>query len=98
MVACFLLGVAAMIYPLNYLATNGDSHATERYVILLRCHPPESRQQRTIPCACTGLGLGGGWADTRVHGWVPRWSVGPRVGWARLLQDYRAGAGSKHAR
>lgn len=28
-VACFLLGVAAMIYPLNYLATHGHSDSSE---------------------------------------------------------------------
>lgn len=29
MVACLLLGVAAMIYPLDYMATHGNSDSTE---------------------------------------------------------------------
>eukprot|EP00752_Nemacystus_decipiens_P015649 g13965.t1 len=32
-VACFLLGVAAMFYPLHYMATNGNTDATENEFI-----------------------------------------------------------------
>ena len=71
MVACFLLGVAAMIYPLNYLATNGDSDATERYI----CNPFAVPSAREPPAAHYPMHL----YRVGFRRWVGRYA-GPRVG------------------